>query len=104
MLNNIKITIDGKNIVYLSGEISFNNCMELKKKILELINESRIKHINLINLNSKDSSAVLLIINIIKLSKPNEIIFFNFSERITKLFKSYNLEHIVRNNINIFKK
>ena len=94
MNNNINIFLDKNSMIHISGYVSLYNCMYLKKKCYDHIKKLNSISINLKDLRSDDSSIILLILNLIKISQPKKIIFFNISYSIKKILKSYKIDNI----------
>lgn len=95
MLNNIKIYSDNKSIVYLEGNVNFQNCMYIREKYKHYTNKKNVTYIDLKNLQCEDSSIILVIINMIRLSKPKKVKLVNTPNFLTKIINSYKLEKIL---------
>ena len=93
-MEKVNIFLDNDSIIHISGSLNFYNCMDFKKKCALYTKKLNKISIDLRHLRSNDSSIILLIINIIRTSKPKRVVFINVSESIKKLLKSYKIDYI----------
>lgn len=95
MSNKVELFLDSNLTLHMRGNVSFYNCTIVKKQYLKYKNIMDKVTINLKHLNNEDSSIILLIINIIRLSKNKKVKFINISESLRRLITSYKLKHII---------
>ena len=100
MLNELNICYDKRQVLNIKGEISFENCMYIKDKVVKYLEYKNMKDISIdiSSLKSGDSSIILLIISVIRLSKNKKVTFVDISDNLTKLMKSYKLYDILSIN------
>ena len=96
MTTPLSIFIDKESVIQIKGSINLYNCIFIKKKYINYEKKLNEICIDFSNLHSNDSSIILIIINIIRISKSKKIKFFNFSVHLKNLIKSYKLEYIFK--------
>lgn len=89
------------NILNLSGEVDFSTVNNLFNKINKLLNNGQNEYIiNFFDVTKVDSSAIALLINILKLAKQKnkEIKFNGFPEKLKQLIILSNLSQLLHEN------
>lgn len=85
------------NIINLSGNITFNNIMQVFNVYEKLTEDTKKIKINLKELSNFNSSTIVFIINCIRSTKKKKqiITFINMPNLLIKLTKIYNLNSII---------